>query len=154
MIYLIALAGLLAAFVGVGAYEHHQGDAAGYTRGHAEYTALKSSYEEAAAKQAAQTASITTKQQEVTTNATTSYETQLAALRTKYAAAVRVRKPAANSGSAGNVSQVPGTSSGPDDTASGGISLGLTCSLGGWAEDALKVTRLQDWVRSEQQANQ
>lgn len=144
---------LAVALVGGLAYLHHkvwdEGRAAGYAEGHAEYTTLKTSYQEAAAKQAQATAAITTKQTEVTVNATTSYETQLTALRAKYD---RLRNQAGNNSSGGNVSKVPDATSRPDDTGPQPASDNV-CIASDAAEDALKLTGLQHWVLEQQRAN-
>jgi hypothetical protein len=147
MIYVVILAVWVATVLGGFAYGHHDGDKEGFARGHAEYTNLLSSYQQAAAKQAAATATVTTKQQEVTTNATNDYQKQLAALRVKYAASIRLRVATANSSGGSYVPPVPIPATGPDAASEKPVAV-ADC-----AQDALTLTALQHWIILQQQAN-
>jgi hypothetical protein len=148
MIYVIILGVWIATVAGAFFYGHHDGDKEGFARGHAEYTNLLSQYQTAAAKQAQQTATVTTKQMEVSTDASTKHDSVIAAVRARYG----VRKPAASVAGGSYVPPIPVTASQPD-AAPAQLSAPVACNVEWAAEDAATLADLQGWVRDQQKAN-
>ena len=151
MIYIILIGAFVLSLLGYGALEKHrgvvEGDAAGYSRGHKEFTDLKSSVEVATAKQAIETTKTVANQQEITTNVSTDYQKQLADLRKRYAG---LRNSTTTCTSSGSMPTVPQPTTGAN--AASKEPEADTVTVADSAEDALTLTKLQQWIR-DQQAN-